>query len=178
MLKRLLVPGILGLLVLPFAFAHPFPAPGATPCAPLHDHHYAAGGSVVAGTPVASASWRTTVVLTDSCATYDGEGDFGVGGGFLPADHHNAYEGVCVSDATATVAGAAPIAFWIGTTSPGGVVTAVSPLFYGCGYAPMPPGADGGWWIFLANQATAGPQTQLYSEPTLGHICSAPVWAC
>lgn len=180
MLKRLLVPALFGLLVIPFTFAHPIPpTPLDTPCAPSHDHHYTTGTSLVFGTPITSATWRTTVILADSCPTLDGDGDFGVGGGFLPANHHDAYKGVCVSDTTGFTQ-----TFWIGTVNPSGAVTSISPLFQGCGAAydtsgvPMPPGADGGWWVFLANEVQTTGQSTYLAAPTTGHICSAPFFLC
>ena len=178
MLKKLLVPAAVAILAIPFAVAHVFPDPVTTPCAPLHDHHYATGSSANLN-GIATATWRTTVVLTDSCETYDGEGDFGVGGGFLPASHHNAYQGVCVADITGTT-----VDFWIGAKGPSGGIVSVSPLLSGCGSAfdangaPIAPGVDGGWWIFLANSASLGFTSSLNAPPTAGHICSAPAWAC
>ena len=183
MLKQLLVAGVVASLAIPLAVAHVFPFPSNTPgigtaCAPQHDHHYVAGTSVATGGLV-SATWRTTVVLTDSCEFQDGEGDFGIGGGFLPADHHDAYTGVCVTDALGQVVG-----FWIGAKGASGGIVNVSPLQFGCGAAfdanqvPIKPGVDGGWWIFLANTDTSTFSQPGVTLPTQGHICSAPFWAC
>ena len=82
----------------------------------------------------------------------DGDFEFGIGGGFLPASHHNSM--VCVEDAVL----GSTVQYRTGADLNGdGVVDdheASSPLT-GCA-AMGSPGADGGWWVFVEGAATTG----------------------
>lgn len=185
MTRKSLIVVAFALALVPFVAAHPVSLPsdpGA--CNPARfDHHWVAGTSYTADVVFVSSSQQGAVALADSCATIDNEGDFGVGGGFLPAGHHEPREGVCVTD---HVTGA-PVQFFVGTAT-GGVITSTSPTFVTCGKAftaggvPMSPGTDGGWWVFVVTDVNVdGNQQNLSasaSTPAAGHICSAPVFAC
>lgn len=81
---------------------------------------------------------------------------YGVGGAFLPADHHG--DQVCIADDVSLAA-----EFYVGTDADGdGVIAPVMGVdgmdgpFRGCVPLPAEPGRDGGWWIVLGREAFAG----------------------
>ncbi len=191
-------------LAAPLGGAHgdPAPIPPGYPCNPFDPtHHYGTGTSIDAGySALPSVTWRTTMLLFDSCALIDGEGDFGVGGGFLPTNHHGSIVGgiwqgdVCVQD---DVFGF-DVEFIVGYSTGGGSIVEVAsgagcipvslPAVYPQPFPnPPSPGADGGIWVFLKNtgddpqvavQANLNPPTVDAAVkadaglviPTTGHI--------
>ncbi len=171
-------------MVAPAGGAHPYPvpAPDLGPCnASEPSHHYVTGTSLdVGNSALPTVTWRTTVLLFDSCAFIDGEGDFGVGGGFLPTNHHGingagVWSGeVCVED---DVYGF-DVEFVVGVSPGGGVINEVA-HGTGCIYVSLPsfypqpapnppsPGADGGIWVFLENTVgDPNAATQINLDPS------------
>ena len=141
----------------------PLPTQAAcTSAEPLH--HYAAATSLEG-----AVSWRTTVALFDSCPL-DGEADFGVGGGFLPASHHGSYDGntgkwtitVCVDD----YVWGSSVGLIVGIDSGGGNVQELA-QGVGCATATsFTTGASSGWYVFLTNRVVG----TTVIAPTIGHI--------
>ena len=166
MLRKILALALVAAFAVPAVGAHGPPAllPYES-CGPQKEHHYGSGSTVAAFSPVGSITWRTTVVLLDSCP-YDGEGDFGIGGGFLPADHHFGQR-VCVYDDSGLA-----VRFTIGAADASGVIVRESFTWTTCGPAhdflgPIPPGADSGWWVFLQDVVDGSGNV---GTPTTGHI--------
>lgn len=155
----------------PMAAAHfpSFPAPTPGPCQMEHAHHYGTGTSLDGRALVTSVTWRNTVILLDSCVPQNGEGDYGIGGGFLPADHHSGF--TCVFDDVIP-----NVHFHIGAVDASGNVVAISDRWDTCGWpvdslgVAIPPGADNGWWIFLVDVVEVTTSGVVVSTPTTGHI--------
>ena len=142
---------ILAVALLPTTLAH---APAGTPnpaCNSAENpHDYLGAGDYNVGGYGAGL-----VTVQDGCPSPTGDGDFefGLGGAFLPADHHSGT--VCVDD---VVLGPA-VQFIVGGDANGngllepgetiGPVTHCTPL-------TVAPGTDGGWWVIILAPATAG----------------------
>jgi hypothetical protein len=153
-------------------------------CGNQATHHYTTGTSLRLSLPIVQyANWRTTVQLMDSCP-YDGEGDYGIGGGFLPIDHHGSYDPftntwsitACVDDDMWGPAAGNPFAVGliIGVNVGGGNIVEYA-SGNGCATATAPDlgfgitqSADFGWWVFLENRNIG----TILIEPTNGHLYS------
>lgn len=182
---RLLTSGacvVLALLALPAAFAHdPAGTPDRFCTGPTTEHDYSFAPFVLDKTgpiiffdpygPVFLGDGNleecgTTYVCDpnfsfcgDRTADFDREWEYGLLGGFLPMNHHDA-DLVCVDD----VAMGAAAPFVVGVDGSGdGIISPsaspgldfMTPISTGCVGVPFAAGADGGWWVKVLS-GTAG----------------------
>ena len=150
---------LLAVALIPTALGHvPAGAPNPACNATENPHDY-----VVQSESGAAGYGAGFVLVSDGCpsATTDGDFESGVGGAFLPAGHHGST--VCVTD---NVLGSGA-SFSVGADADGdGLITPGTGgdslvTGTGCVAAGGAAGADGGWWVFVHQPATAGHVTTL-----------------